>query len=84
MVTVQAEIRWIPATTEGNVERIVIDPGAEVTPESVIVELSNPELEQQALEAELNLRTAETRYDGGLRCERLEVPCCENAYASLV
>ena len=60
---VPEEIRWIPATTEGNVERIVIDPGAEVTPESVIVELSNPELEQQAQEAELNLRTAETRYE---------------------
>ena len=60
---VPEEIRWIPATTKGNVERIVIDPGAEVTPESVIVELSNPELEQQAQEAELNLRTAETRYE---------------------
>ena len=60
---VPEEIRWIPATTEGNVERIVIDPGAEVTPESVIVELSNPELEQQAQEAELNLRAAETRYE---------------------
>ena len=34
---VPEEIRWIPATTEGNVERIVIDPGAAVTPESVIV-----------------------------------------------
>ncbi len=56
-------IRWIPATTEGNVERIVIAPGTEVTPESVIVELSNPELEQQAQEAELNLRAAETRYE---------------------
>ena len=60
---VPEEIRWIPATTEGNVERIVIDPGAEVTPASVIVELSNPELEQQAQEAELNLRAAETRYE---------------------
>ena len=60
---VPEEIRWIPATTEGNVERIVIDPGAEVTPESVIVELSNPELKQQAQEAELNLRAAETRYE---------------------
>ena len=60
---VPEEIRWIPATTEGNVERIVIDPGAEVTPESVIVELSNPELDQQAQEAELNLRAAETRYE---------------------
>ena len=60
---VPERIRWIPATTEGNVERIVIDPGAEVSPESVIVELSNPELEHQAREAELNLRAAEARYE---------------------
>ena len=60
---VPEEIRWIPATTEGNVERIVLDPGAEVTPESVIVELSNPEVEQRATEAELNLRAGEVRYE---------------------
>ncbi len=60
---VPENIRWIPATTEGTVERIVIDPGAEVTPDSVIVELSNPELEHQAREAELNLRAAEARYE---------------------
>ena len=60
---VPEEILWIPATTEGHVDRIVIDPGAAVTAESVIVELSNPELEQQAQEAELNLRAGETRYE---------------------
>ena len=60
---VPEKIRWIPATTEGTVERIVLDPGAEVTPDSVIVELSNPELEHQAREAELNLRAAEARYE---------------------
>ena len=59
---VPEEIRWIPATTEGNVERIVIDPGAEVAPNSVILELSNPELEQSAIEAELQLHAAEARY----------------------
>ena len=59
---VPEEIRWIPATTEGNVERIVIDPGEVVTPDSVIVELSNPALNQSAIEAELQLRGAEARY----------------------
>ena len=54
-------IRWIPATTEGTVERIVIRPGAEVTPDTVVLELSNPELEQTALEAELQLKAAEAR-----------------------
>ena len=59
---VPEEIRWLPATTEGNVERIVIRPGAAVTPGTVVIELSNPELEQSAIEAELNLRAAEARY----------------------
>ena len=58
---VPEEIRWLPATTDGTVERIVIQPGASVAPDTVIVELSNPELEQTALEAELNLRAAEAR-----------------------
>ena len=59
---VPEQIRWIPATTDGNVERIVIRPGAIINPDTVIVELSNPELEQTALEARLNLEAAEARY----------------------
>ena len=59
---VPEEIRWIPATTEGNVERIIIDPGEAVNAGSVILELSNPELEQTAIEAELNLKAGEARY----------------------
>ena len=59
---VPEQIRWIPATTDGTVERIVIRPGALVVPDTVILELSNPELEQSALEARLNLEAAEARY----------------------
>ena len=59
---VPEQIRWLPATTDGNVERIVIRPGAIINPDTVIVELSNPELEQTALEARLNLEAAEARY----------------------
>ena len=59
---VPERIRWIPATTDGTVERIVIRPGALVAPDTVIVELSNPELEQSTLEARLNLEAAEARY----------------------
>ena len=59
---VPEQIRWIPATTDGTVERIVIRPGARVAPDTVILELSNPELEQSALEARLNLEAAEARY----------------------
>ena len=59
---VPEQIRWIPATTDGNVERIVIQPGAVITPETIVVELNNPELEQMALEAQLNLDAARARY----------------------
>jgi HlyD family secretion protein len=58
---VPEEIRWIPAQTVGRVERRVIEPGAEVKPDSVIVELSNPELELQALEADSQVRAAEAQ-----------------------
>ena len=59
---VPEEIRWISAITNGTVERIVIRPGAPVTPDSIIVELSNPELEQSALESQLQLTAALARY----------------------
>ena len=37
-------IRWIPAATDGRVDRIVLQPGSAVSPDSVVLELSNPEL----------------------------------------
>jgi HlyD family secretion protein len=50
---VPEDIRWIPATTQGRVERILLRPGTTVTQDSVILELSNPQLEQEVQEAEL-------------------------------
>src|SRR2546421_12788781 len=44
---VPEDIRWIPATTEGRVERIVLHPGTAVTANSVILELVNPQLDQE-------------------------------------
>jgi HlyD family secretion protein len=55
------EIRSIPALTEGRIERIVLQPGAAVKADSVILELTNPELELTALEAESQLRAAEAQ-----------------------
>jgi len=40
-------IRWIPAASGGRVERIVAKPGVRVEPDTVLVEMSNPELAQQ-------------------------------------
>lgn len=47
------DIRWINTRTQGRVERIVLRPGANVTPDSVILELSNPDLEQSVRDAQL-------------------------------
>jgi HlyD family secretion protein len=58
---VPEDIRWIPAQTEARVEQIVLRPGADVQPDTVILELSNPELQQATLEAELQLRGAEAQ-----------------------
>jgi len=53
------DIRWIPATTQGRVEKIYLRPGSKVKPDSVILELTNPTLEQQLQDAELKVQAAE-------------------------
>src|ERR671929_1550660 len=53
------DIRWIPATTQGRVERIILRPGTPVKADNVILELSNPQLEQQLQDANLKLKAAE-------------------------
>lgn len=56
---VPVDIRWIPAQTDSRVDRIVLYPGATVKPDSVILELSNPELQREVLDAEYQLKGAE-------------------------
>jgi len=55
---VPEEIRWVPAATDGRVERIVVQPGTAVAADTVILELSNPTQTQAALEAEQQLKAA--------------------------
>ncbi|MEM1206766.1 MAG: HlyD family efflux transporter periplasmic adaptor subunit [Acidobacteriota bacterium] len=59
---VPEEIRWIAAETEGLVERIVVDPGAKVQADTVILELSDPATEQAAQDAQLAFAAAEAAY----------------------
>jgi HlyD family secretion protein len=56
---VPEEIRWIPANTEGRVEKIIVWPGTQVEPDTVILELTSPELEQTAHDAELQAKAAD-------------------------
>jgi HlyD family secretion protein len=57
-ILVPEQVRWIPAATEARVERILVRPGVTVTADTVILELSNPEVEQAARDAELQLGSA--------------------------
>jgi HlyD family secretion protein len=59
---VPEEIRWIPAQTEGRVERIVLRPGTPVSPDTVIIELTNPELERDVQDSESQLKAAEAEF----------------------
>ena len=59
---VPEDIRWINTTTQGRVERIVLRPGAHVTPDSVIMELSNPDLRQSVMDAQLAHASAVAAY----------------------
>ena len=56
---VPEDIRWIPATTQGRVERIRLRPGTQVTASSVILDLTNPQLDQEFHETELKLNGAQ-------------------------
>ncbi|HXQ78016.1 MAG TPA: hypothetical protein VN797_07405, partial [Gemmatimonadaceae bacterium] len=59
---VPEEIRWIPATTQGRVESILLRPGAQVRPDTVILELSNPDLENAVKEGQLAYQSAQAAY----------------------
>ncbi len=53
------DIRWIPALADGRVEAILVRPGTAVKADTVLVELSNPQVQQAALDAEYQLKAAE-------------------------
>jgi HlyD family secretion protein len=72
---VPEEIRWIPALTEGRVERLRLLPGAEVRPETILLDLSNSELELELVDAQSQLKAAEAEYADlqvSLESERLD------------
>src|SRR5206468_8089101 len=56
---VPEDIRWIPATTQGRVEKILLRPGTTVQAGTVILELTNPQLEQELQDAKLKVEAAE-------------------------
>jgi len=59
---VPREIRWIAAQTAGRVERVIVRPGATVDPETILVELSNPDLMRQSEESRYKLEAAKAEF----------------------
>ena len=56
---VPEEARWIPALSEGRVEKILVMPGTSVKRDTVVLELSNPQLDLDALDTAWQLKAAE-------------------------
>ena len=88
---VPEEIRWVNTTTSGRVERIVLRPGATVAPGTVILELSNPELQQSVTEGQLSYASAQanfnnrkTELESGLLSQQADVAGVKSQYKDAV
>ena len=55
--------RWVPASTQGRVERIVLRPGVQVTPDTIVLELSDPTVQQALNDADQQLRASEADFN---------------------
>jgi HlyD family secretion protein len=62
LVPAQEAVLQIPAQTEATVVRIRMLPGSLVKPDSVLMEMSNPQVEQASVDADLQLKAAEAEY----------------------
>src|SRR5712691_6115357 len=62
LIPSQEFTRQIPAETEATVVRIRMLPGSQVKADSILLEMSNPQVEQAALDAKLQLKAAEAEY----------------------
>jgi HlyD family secretion protein len=63
LVPIDSAVRFVSAQVEGRIERIPSLPGVTVTPDTVLMDLSNPEVEQNAAEALAQLRAAQADAD---------------------
>ena len=79
---VPENIRWIVATTSGRVERLLLRPGAQVTPTTVILEMSNPDLQQQVMEAQLAYQSAQAALENRRATLQTDLLTQESALAT--
>jgi len=52
-------VRWVPAPADGRVEKIPVQAGVVVGYDTVIAELSNPQMEQEAMDADFQVKAAQ-------------------------
>ena len=62
LVPREDSIELIPAQTDATVVRIRVLPGAMVTPDTILLDMTDPQLEQEVLNAQLALKAAEADY----------------------
>jgi HlyD family secretion protein len=62
LIPTQESVRQIPAETEATVVRIRMLPGSQVKADTILLEMSNPQTEQAALDAQLQLKAADAEY----------------------
>ena len=62
LVPAQEAVRQIPAETEATVVRIRMLPGSQVKADAILLDMSNPQVEQAAVDAHLQLKAAEAEY----------------------
>jgi len=62
LIPSQEFTRQIPAETEATVVRILKLPGSQVKADTILLEMSNPQVEQAAVDANLQLKAAEAEY----------------------
>ena len=62
LVPIPEDVRLIPAETDVRVERVLVLPGTPVKPDTILMELSNPQVQQEAIAADLELKSAEAEY----------------------
>ena len=62
LVPREDSIELIPAQTDATVVRIRVLPGADVTPDTILLDLADPQLEQELLSAQLALKAAQADY----------------------
>ena len=60
---VPVDIRWVPASSAGRIERILVEAGQPVKADTVLIELSDPALEQDAIGAQALLEVEEANLE---------------------